>query len=81
MLAEEFPIEEFEGLPDWNATAWFCILLRDAKRLQPRGRGEFLAARTQRDLLGMRGELLQDEPDAELLQAIETELAQRAGSE
>ena len=27
---EELPIEEFEGVPDWNAEAWRLIQARDA---------------------------------------------------
>ena len=31
---EELPIEEFDGVPDWNAQAWRQIQARDAETLK-----------------------------------------------
>jgi len=75
--AEEFPIEEFDGIPDWNAAAWAQIQARDAKALPPSQLRSHLAASTLKSLASMKAVLTRGPEDAALLDAIGAEIEQR----
>lgn len=78
--AEEFPIKEFDGVPDWSATAWACIQVRDAKRMQPSQLSSYLAASTLDSLASMKAVLTREPEDAALWNAIGAEIErQRTG--
>ena len=75
--AEEFPIEEFDVIPDWNAAAWAQIQARDAKALPPGQLRSHLAASTLKSLASMKAVLTRGPEDAALLDAIGAEIEQR----
>ena len=75
--AEEFPIEEFDGVPDWNAAAWTQIQVRDAKALPPGQLHSHLAASTLKSLASMKAVLIRGPEDAALLDAIGAEIERR----
>ena len=75
--AEELPIEEFDGVPDWNAAAWAQIQVRDAKALPPGQLRSHLAASTLKSLASMKAVLTQGPEDAALLDAIGAEIERR----
>ena len=75
--AEEFPIEEFDGVPDWNASSLACIQSRDAKALPPGQLRSHLAASTLKSLASMKAVLTRGPEDAALLDAIGAEIEQR----
>ncbi len=77
--AEEFPIEEFDSVPDWNATAWALIQARDAKALQPDQLAAYLAAATMESLGSMKAVLTREPEDSALLGAIGAEIERRHG--
>ena len=77
--AEEFPAEEFAGVPDWNASAWGHILVRDAKKLAPRQRGAFLAVRSVSDLKAMQAALMQEAVAPDWQDEVGAEIARRSG--
>lgn len=65
---EELPLEELDGLPDWNARAWQAIQVRDAKNVPAQQLPGYVA--------GLSGpELTADEA---VRAAIAAELAQRS---
>ena len=76
-LAEELPIEEFDGVPDWNATAWARIQVRDAKALPPGQLHSHLAASTLESLTNMKAVLTREPEDAALFDAIGAEIERR----
>ena len=75
--AEEFPLEEIEGVPDWNASAWASIQARDAKALQPSQLGSHLANLTVRSLGNIKQVLTQEPQDVALWDAITAEIERR----
>ena len=75
--AEELPIEEIGGVPDWNASAWALIQARDAKALPPGQLRSHLAASTLKSLASMKAVLTQGPEDAALLDAIGAEIERR----
>lgn len=79
--AEEFPIEEFDGIPDWNASAWALIQARDAKVLPPSQLRSHLATFTLDSLTSMQAVLTREPYDVVLMEAIVSEIErQRIGS-
>ena len=72
--AEEFPIEEFEGVPDWNAAAWEKIKARDAKRA---ALAEYLSKLPMSSLDASHAVLNRDKQDVELRDAIAREIERR----
>ncbi|WP_345122047.1 hypothetical protein [Hymenobacter antarcticus] len=75
--AEEFPIEELDGVPDWSATAWAQIQARDAKAVQPSQLGSYLAAASLGSLNSMKAVLTREPEDAALFEAIRAEIERR----
>ena len=75
--AEEFPIEEFDSVPDWNATAWAQIQARDAKAMQPGQLASYLAAATLDSLASMKAVLTREPEDGVLFDAIGAEIERR----
>ena len=75
--AEELPIEEFDGVPDWNAAAWAQIQVRDAKAMLPGQLRSHLAASTLKSLASMKAVLTRGPEDAALLNAIGAEIERR----
>ena len=75
--AEELPIEEFNGVPDWNASAWALIQARDTKALPPGQLRSHLAASTLKSLASMKAALTRGPEDAALLDAIGAEIERR----
>ena len=79
--AEEFPVVEFDGVPDWNATAWALIQARDAKAVQPGQLVSYLAASTLDSLTSMKAVLTREPEDATLYDAIVAEIERRRTSD
>jgi len=82
---EEFPIEEFEGVPDWNARAWERIQARGAEALKKRlSLAKFLAGCSMRALEGtyavLDRQVLTEGGDVELRDAIAAEIERRVNS-
>jgi len=75
--AEEFPIEEFDGVPDWNAAAWAQIQVRDAKTMQNSQLSDYLAVAALNSLASMKAVLTRGLEDAALLDAIAAEIERR----
>ena len=75
--AEELPIEEFDGVPDWNASAWALIQARNAKALPPGQLRSHLAASMLKSLASMKAVLTHGPEDAALLDAIGAEIERR----
>ena len=78
---EEFPAEEFAGVPDWNAAAWAHILVRDAKAQARSLRGAFLASRSLSELTAMQAVLMQEAVVADLQDEVAAEIALRGGND
>ena len=75
---EEFPLEELDGLPDWNAQAWHCIQARDAKALAPAQLAAFVAGLTTPNLRAVAAVLGTEPADARVRTAIDAEIARRS---
>ena len=75
--ADEFPIEEFDGVPDWNAAAWAQIQVRDAKNMKNSQLSDYLAVAALNSLASMKAVLTRGPEDAALLDAIGAEIEQR----
>ena len=75
--ADEFPIEEFDGVPDWNAAAWAQIQVRDAKNMKNSQLSDYLAVAALNSLASMKAVLTRGPEDAALLDAIGAEIERR----
>ena len=75
--ADEFPIEEFDGVPDWNAAAWAQIQVRDAKNMKNSQLSDYLAVAALNSLASMKAVLTREPEDAALLDAIAAEIERR----
>ena len=71
------PLEELDGVPDWNAQAWLAIQARDAKALAPKQLVAFVAGLTFPKLHALMAELGTEPAAAMVRAALETELARR----
>lgn len=74
---EEIPLEEFDGLPDWNAQAWETIKARDAKNLPADQLPGYVAKLSGRELMALRAVLGHEPADLPLREAIAATLTQR----
>lgn len=74
---EELPLEELDGVPDWNAQAWLAIQARDAKALAPKQLVAFVAGLTLPKLHALVAELGTEPAAAAVCAVLETELARR----
>lgn len=75
---EELPLEELDGLPDWNARAWESIKARDARNLPADQLLAYVAALSGSGLMALRAELGYEPADLPVREAVVAELAQRA---
>lgn len=74
---EEIPLEELDGLPDWNAQAWECIKARDAKNLPADQLLAYVAGLSGRGLTALRAVLDHEPADLSVRETIAAALAQR----
>ena len=75
---EELPIEEFDGVPDWNAEAWRQIQARDAEALEKqRSLAKTLSEYSMSALDSMYAVLNRTNQDPELKDAIAAEIERR----
>ena len=78
---EEIPLEEFDGLPDWNAQAWEAIKARDAKNLPADQLPGYVAGLSGRELVALRAVLGHEPTDLPVREAIAAALTQRGHTE
>ena len=74
---EEIPLEELDGLPDWNARAWEAIKARDAKTLAADQLRAYVAGFSGRELVALRAVLGHEPADLPVREAIAAVLTQR----
>lgn len=78
---EEFPIEEFEGVPDWNTSAWEKIKARDAEALKKQlSLAKSLSGYSMSALDSTYAVLNRTKQDPELRDAIAAEIERRIDS-
>ena len=75
---EELPLEELDGLPDWNAQAWQAIQVRDAKNVPAQQLPGYVAGLSRPELTALRAALGHRPADVAVRAAIAAELAQRS---
>ena len=75
--AEELPLDEVDGVHDWNASAWASIQARDAKALPPSQLGNHLADLTVSSLENIEQVLTKEPQDVALRDAITAEIERR----
>ena len=78
---EEIPLEELDGLPDWNARAWEAIKARDAKNLPADQLKGYVAGLSGRELVALRAVLGHEPTDLPVREAIAAALTQRGHTE
>ena len=78
---EEIPLEELDGLPDWNAQAWEAIKARDAKNLPADQLKGYVAGLSGRELVALRAVLGHEPTDLPVREAIAAALTQRGLTE
>ena len=54
---EELPLEELDGLPDWNAQAWQAIQVRDSKNVPAQQLPGYVAGLSRPELTALRAAL------------------------
>ena len=74
---ENFPIEEFSGVPDWNAKAWEKIKARQEEESRKQSLIEFLSEKPTSTLNAMLKVCIHEQQDPELQELIITELKER----
>ena len=78
---EEIPLEELNGLPDWNARAWESNKARDAKNLPADQLLAYVAGLSGSGLMALRAVLSHESADLSVREAIAAALAKRAQSD
>lgn len=74
---EEFPIEEIDSAPDWNALAWERIQARDLKAVKTRTLTDSLASKSTHVLKSVLNVCVAEQQDEELQELIRAELKRR----
>ena len=74
---EEIPLDELDGLHDWNAQAWEAIKARDAKNLPADQLPGYIAGLSRRELVALRAVLGHEPADLPVREAIAAALTQR----
>ena len=78
---EKLPLEELDGLPDWNARAWESIKARDAKNLPADQMLVYVSGLSGSELMALRAVLGHEPADLPVREAIAAALVQRAQSD
>lgn len=78
--SEEFPMEEFDAVPDWNAAAWEQIKARDAKALKKQSLIDHLAQQPTQALESVLKVCIHEQQDAELQELVRAELERRSAT-
>ena len=74
---EEIPLEELDGLPDWNAQAWETIKARDAKNLPADQLTSYDGRLSGREFVAVRAVLGHEPAGLPVREAIAAVLTQR----
>ena len=74
---EEFPIEDFDGVSDWNLRAWEIIEARNKEALRKKELAEYLSEKPTATLYALLKVCINEQQDVELQELIRNELNNR----